>query len=126
MTEALDTLTISAPPEPWMPQPPPLSRQERLKALIAKKDKLRKLPGHCIRCGKPHEGRWKTCDNCRLYRVNYHKRKRWAPINLNECERMLTELGARVHQLERQVKSFKDFARNGYNRGYARGRLGRV
>jgi hypothetical protein len=110
--------------EPWMNSGIQVvdTRKAALQKLITERDKLRKQPGNCTRCGKPHTGRWKTCDTCRLYRVNYHKRKRWAPINLNECERMLQELGARVLKLENKIKGLKLYAENSYQRGYAKGR----
>jgi hypothetical protein len=35
---------------------------------------LRKLPGHCGSCGKPHVGEYRLCDKCRA-RTARHKQK---------------------------------------------------
>jgi hypothetical protein len=94
----------------------------RQQSFFDRKKVLRAVPGNCTRCGLPNPDlSRKTCQPCRLYRVKYLLRKKWKPISLNEAQRQLTELEARVYELERGFKHFRIFAKNAYQRGYAKG-----
>ena len=99
-------------------------RDDHFVKFVTEKARLRQTPGNCTRCGKlnPDLSR-KTCPPCRLYRVKYHLRKTWKPISLNEAQRQLTELEARVYELERGFKHYRLFAQNAWQRGYEKGRL---
>jgi hypothetical protein len=102
---------------------PVVIREERLEKFFAARAAQRAMPGNCGRCGKPNlDPSRKTCPTCRLYRVKYHLRKTWKPISLNEAQRQLTELEARLYKLEQIMKHSQTFAQSAYQRGLERGR----
>jgi hypothetical protein len=71
---------------------------------------MRKLPGHCCRCGKPHAGQFRQCDPCRV-RVAQAKAKRAAKkitlvllaAEVKQCRREVSKLREIIKQMQRAV-----------------------
>jgi hypothetical protein len=80
----------------------------------------RKLPGHCSRCGKKHDGQFRQCDVCRKKLKAYKARRLVEREQYDPSKAM-----AMIHQMRRELTKLRELIQavrrtkwNGYNRGY--------
>lgn len=85
---------------------------------------LRRTPGHCCRCGKPHTATTRQCPKCLAYQARYRG-------HLGDTNKKVTAttLVAAVKQCRREVSKLREIIkqmqrarRADYQRGYLRGR----
>ena len=108
-------------------------RKAKAEAFWKRLNNLRRMPGHCNRCGRPHKGWLKQCDHCREYHKQY-KAVRFAKrmrLNMATLAQWNVEFDAqerRIGSLEIAVARLQLDGRNAYQRGYrigfAKGRNG--
>jgi hypothetical protein len=101
----------------------PQAVQEKIQKLRDRKALLRKMQGHCSRCGKPHAGKFRRCDKCRAWQKRYKQR-----IALNKKAKLFIENGNKLVPLERRIASLEIAvarlqldAQTAYKRGYRKG-----
>lgn len=95
------------------------AKAERFWASLSAK---RKQPGHCCRCGRPHDGKFRQCDPCRV-RVKIAKAKRQSKeITLAECVAMVLQCRREVTKLREIIKQMQRAKSNAYNRGFKAGK----
>ena len=64
---------------------------------------LRKLPGHCGSCGKPHVGEYRLCDKCRAQAAR-HKQK---AEGLDALRRKIGLLEIRVDRQGKEIERMR-------------------
>lgn len=89
-------------------------------AFWARKTELRKQPGRCPRCAKPHTGEGQ-CPACRAYAAAYRAKKRNADLPPVEA-RSVVALEKRVANLEHYFARLSAAQTVAYKRGYCAGR----
>jgi hypothetical protein len=93
---------------------------EKALAFWARKSELRKQPGRCTRCAKPHTGGGQ-CPECMAYAAEYRKRRRAAGLPAVEPA-AFTALTKRVANLEHYFARLSTLRLVEYKRGYVAGR----
>lgn len=95
----------------------------------ARKSVLRKLPGHCPRCGHPHAGPLKNCDACRAGQKAHKaimRRRKLAAMTPRDALALIEALTRRVASLEIAVATLqlgnREKYKCGYQKGFAKGR----
>jgi hypothetical protein len=81
----------------------------------------RKLSGHCIRCARPHDGRLKTCDTCRM-KVKQAKEAKKDQSMIKQSITTISALCQRIERLELQVENLKRRIERGTKSAYQSGR----
>ena len=106
-----------------------LKPEERVRASVfwQKINALRKIPGHCSRCGKVHTGEFKRCDKCRNWQKGYKSREynRVLGMMFVEKGKTLEALARRVGSLEIAVARLQLDGKLAYQRGYRQAELKR-
>lgn len=80
----------------------------------------RKLPGHCSRCGKKHDGQFRQCDVCRE-KLKHYKARRL--VRREEYDP--TKAMAMIYQMRREVTKLREIIKQMHrakNRKYQRDR----
>ncbi len=78
----------------------------------------RKQPGNCSRCGKPHDGKFRQCDPCRVKLKKYKAKKLVDRERYNPTAAM-----AMIHQMRREVTKLREIIKQmqkSYRRDYQR------
>jgi len=74
--------------------------------------RLRKTPGYCARCARPHDGAKKTCDDC-LARIK--ELYGWKKLRYLELKRRIESIELAVARLQTEHKKARNRA---YSKGY--------
>ena len=98
-----------------------MTHNDKARAFWSQQNKARHTPGHCTRCGKPHDGPRRQCDFCKKYYQALRAKKRSAPMELPEARTTLIALERRVASLENAVARLQLDGKKAYSRGYTRG-----
>lgn len=99
-----------------------LAKKTAFLARMAEKSALRKLPGHCCRCAKPHRGPARQCPACTAYAAEYRAKKLAATRGVMVDSQHLTALERRIGNLEHYFARLSEVSRVSYKRGYVAGR----
>lgn len=97
-----------------------LAKKAAFLSRMAEKAELRKQPGHCVRCAKPHAGPAKQCPACLAYAAEYRAAKRTKPVTVDSSK--LAALERRIGNLEHYFARLSEAQRVAYKRGYVAGR----
>ena len=88
-----------------------MTKEEKYFARVREQVRLKKLPGNCARCGKPHDGKKKTCQPCldKVKELHGWKKARYV------------ELRRRIESLELAVARIQTDHKKARNRAYSTG-----
>lgn len=101
----------------------PAAVLDKARAHWARKQAMRKEPGHCGRCGQPNpEPSRKHCPACRAYQVRYKASKQALPVTVDR--KALARLERRIAALEHNFAMMRLDGRAIYRRGYRSGAKG--
>lgn len=98
-------------------------RAERFKRFAAGRMAVRKLPGHCGRCGKVHAAATRQCPQCLAYQSRYRGQLSEANPKLTAgvIVAMVKQCRREVSKLREIIKQMKLVKSEHYNAGYRAG-----